>query len=57
MICKNCVTGGMLNLRGLYLVQLDRSADAKGLFNAAESMHDECRGCDCQHTVGMKMVQ
>jgi hypothetical protein len=57
MICKTCITAGMLNMRGLKMVDLDRRKEAESLFQAALGTHDECRGCDCQHTVGMKMTQ
>jgi hypothetical protein len=57
MICKTCVTAGMINKRGLKIIDMDRKWDAKREFDTATSLHDECRGCDCQHTVGMKMTQ
>jgi hypothetical protein len=57
MICKTCITAGMINKRGLAFVKSGKNAAAASLFRTAESMHDECRGCDCQHTVRTKMTQ
>lgn len=49
MTCSSCKTAGELNRRGLYLIEQDKIRQAEELFLMAEEMHDECKGCTCQH--------
>lgn len=55
MICKPCRTAGELNKRGLGLRDHEKIRDAEAAFKQAEFFHDECKGCYCQHVVGLKM--
>lgn len=55
MICKPCLTAGELNKRGRGLRASERTRDAEAAFEQARFFHDECRGCDCQHTVAMDL--
>lgn len=55
MICKPCLTAGELNKRGRGLRKSERDRDAESAFEQARFFHDECRGCDCQHTVAMDL--
>ena len=57
MICSDCKIAAELNARGLALREAGNSHKAAEVFDAAEAVHDKCHGCDCQHTVGMALVQ
>lgn len=49
MICTDCRTAGNLNERGLTAMIEDKKKAAETCFTQSEFMHDQCRGCDCQH--------
>ena len=55
MVCTPCKTAGELNKRGLGLKDSDRKRDAEKAFTQAQFFHDECKGCDCQHVVGVRL--
>ena len=57
MICSDCKIGGELNARGVALLNAGNVHKAEETFDAAQSVHDRCRGCVCQHTVGVDLVQ
>ena len=53
MVCGDCRIGGELNARGVALRDAGNVAKAEETFAAAEGVHERCRGCDCQHMVGV----
>jgi hypothetical protein len=55
MICGSCKTAGELNQRGLYHVECGEIKAAETKFTQSEFFHDECKGCDCQHTTRLKV--
>jgi hypothetical protein len=55
MVCKSCRVAGAMNNRGLDQLNKDRADLAERSFDAARAYHDECKGCDCQHVVAVKM--
>jgi len=59
MICSTCRAAGTINQRGLWLAEHDRPVEADKQFVVASEMHEECdqpQGCNCQHSVGAKLV-
>lgn len=59
MICSTCRAAGTINQRGLWLIDHDRPLEADKQFGISFNMHEECEqpnGCNCQHSVGMKLV-
>jgi hypothetical protein len=55
MVCKSCRIAGAMNNRGRDQLSKDRADLAERSFDAARAYHDECKGCDCQHVVAVKM--
>ena len=49
MTCSGCKAAAELNKRGLYMMQQNKLKQAEELFRLSEEMHDECKGCTCQH--------
>lgn len=56
MICTDCRLGGELNARGLLFIRQDDKAKGESYLEAADDKHAACRGCDCQHVVGIRLV-
>lgn len=52
MICKPCRAGGDVS-RGLRLGHIGRYGNPDAPREMAESLHAECKGCDCQHRVNV----
>jgi hypothetical protein len=57
MICTDCRTAGNLNERGLTAMIEDKKKAAETCFAQSEFMHDQCRGCDCQHHTRSQTVR
>ena len=55
VICQTCKDAGNLNHRGLGMRASGRVQEADALFDRADDLHYECRGCDCQHTTRIVM--
>lgn len=52
MLCQNCRHGGMLNEKGIWMMEQGRERDAEAMFQASEAAHENCRqpkSCTCQH--------
>lgn len=56
MLCQECRHAGLLNEKGMWMMEQGRERDAEATFAAAEAGHDACRqpkSCTCQHNTGM----
>lgn len=56
MICQTCKDGGLQNQRGLWFLDEGRKREGNASLKRAVDLHSDCRGCDCQHTVGVKTI-
>lgn len=56
MVCSECKLAGELNSRGVALREAGNVGKAEETFDAAEAVHERCRGCDCAHMVGVSLV-
>lgn len=56
MICQTCKDAGLQNQRGMWFREKDRKRESAQSFKRATELHGDCRGCDCQHTVGIRTL-
>lgn len=54
MVCSSCKTAGELNERGLKLMERGEVRGAETAFDQSEFFHDDCVGCDCQHSTRVR---